>query len=324
MSKKNKALGIGNAIVDAVCKVNENFLKSHNLQKGTMKLINEDELKKLQNEVKPSEFIAGGSVANSIVGLSSFGNQVYFIGKLNNDLFGKKYFENLRKENVGFNFDNETYKDSTGICFVFITPDGERTMSTYLGIANKLSEKEVNHKEIEQSELILIEGYLWDTPEAKNAISKSIEIAIKNSTLVSLSLSDVFCVERYKKEFLDLTKNKIDLLFGNEGEFKSLFEYDNIEKIIQELSTLNKIFVITMGEKGVTLVHKKEIVKVPSEKIEKVVDLTGAGDLFASGFVHGFINKMGFEKSLKLGTKSAAEIIKILGARPKKKLSDLI
>ena len=324
MSKKNKALGIGNAIVDAVCKVNENFLKSHNLQKGTMKLINEDELKKLQNEVKPSEFIAGGSVANSIVGLSSFGNQVYFIGKLNNDLFGKKYFENLRKENVGFNFNNETYKDSTGICFVFITPDGERTMTTYLGIANKLSEKEVNHKEIEQSELILIEGYLWDTPEAKNAISKSIEIAIKNSTLVSLSLSDVFCVERYKKEFLDLTKNKIDLLFGNEGEFKSLFEYDNIEKIIQELSTLNKIFVITMGEKGVTLVHKKEIVKVPSEKIEKVVDLTGAGDLFVSGFVHGFINKMGFEKSLKLGTKSAAEIIKILGARPKKKLSDLI
>ena len=324
MSKKNKALGIGNAIVDAVCKVNENFLKSHNFQKGTMKLINEDELKKLQNEVKPSEFIAGGSVANSIVGLSSFGNQVYFIGKLNNDLFGKKYFENLRKENVGFNFNNETYKDSTGICFVFITPDGERTMTTYLGIANKLSEKEVNHKEIEQSELILIEGYLWDTPEAKNAISKSIEIAIKNSTLVSLSLSDVFCVERYKKEFLDLTKNKIDLLFGNEGEFKSLFEYDNIEKIIQELSTLNKIFVITMGEKGVTLVHKKEIVKVPSERIEKVVDLTGAGDLFASGFVHGFINKMGFEKSLKLGTKSAAEIIKILGARPKKKLSDLI
>ena len=324
MSKKNKALGIGNAIVDAVCKVNENFLKSHNLQKGTMKLINEDELKKLQNEVKPSEFIAGGSVANSIVGLSSFGNQVYFIGKLNNDLFGKKYFENLRKENVGFNFDNETYKDSTGICFVFITSDGERTMSTYLGIANKLSEKEVNHKEIEQSELILIEGYLWDTPEAKNAISKSIEIANKNSTLVSLSLSDVFCVERYKKEFLDLTKNKIDLLFGNEGEFKSLFEYDNIEKIIQELSTLNKIFVITMGEKGVTLVHKKEIVKVPSEKIEKVVDLTGAGDLFTSGFVHGFINKMGFEKSLKLGTKSAADIIKILGARPKKKLSDLI
>ena len=324
MSKKNKALGIGNAIVDAVCKVNENFLKSHNLQKGTMKLINEDELKKLQNEVKPSEFIAGGSVANSIVGLSSFGNQVYFIGKLNNDLFGKKYFENLREENVGFNFNNETYKDSTGICFVFITPDGERTMTTYLGIANKLSEKEVNHKEIEQSELILIEGYLWDTPEAKNAISKSIEIAIKNSTLVSLSLSDVFCVERYKKEFLDLTKNKIDLLFGNEGEFKSLFEYDNIEKIIQELSTLNKIFVITMGEKGVTLVHKKEIVKVRSEKIEKVVDLTGAGDLFASGFVHGFINKMGFEKSLKLGTKSAAEIIKILGARPKKKLSDLI
>ena len=324
MSKKNKALGIGNAIVDAVCKVNENFLKSHNLQKGTMKLINEDELKKLQNEVKPSEFIAGGSVANSIVGLSSFGNQVYFIGKLNNDLFGKKYFENLRKENVGFNFNNKTYKDSTGICFVFITPDGERTMTTYLGIANKLSENEVNHKEIEQSELILIEGYLWDTPEAKNAISKSIEIAIKNSTLVSLSLSDVFCVERYKKEFLDLTKNKIDLLFGNEGEFKSLFEYDNIEKIIQELSTLNKIFVITMGEKGVTLVHKKEIVKVPSEKIEKVVDLTGAGDLFASGFVHGFINKMGFEKSLKLGTKSAAEIIKILGARPKKKLSDLI
>ena len=323
MSKKNKALGIGNAIVDAVCKVNETFLKSHNLQKGTMKLINEDELKKLQNEVKPSEFIAGGSVANSIVGLSSFGNQVYFIGKLNNDLFGKKYFESLRKENVRFDFDNETYKDSTGICFVFITPDGERTMSTYLGIANKLSEKEINYKEIEQSEMILIEGYLWDTPEAKNAISKSIEIASKNSTLISLSLSDVFCVERYKKEFFDLTKNKIDLLFGNEAEFKSLFNDEDIEKVIKELSVINKIFVVTMGEKGVVLVHKKEIIKIPSEKVEKIIDLTGAGDLFAAGFIHGFINKMGFEKSLKIGVQSAAETIKILGARPKIKLNNL-
>ena len=323
MSKKNKVLGIGNAIVDAICKVNENFLKSHNLQKGTMKLISEDELKKFQNEVKSSEFIAGGSVANSIVGLSSFGNSVYFIGKLNNDLFGKKYFESLRKENVGFNFDNEIHKDSTGICFVFITPDGERTMNTYLGIANKLSEKEINHKEIEQSELILIEGYLWDTPEAKNAISKSIEIAKKNSTLVSLSLSDVFCVERYKKEFLDLTKNKIDLLFGNESEFKSLLENDDIEEISKELVSLNKTFVITMGEKGVHLINKKEVVKVSSEKVEKVIDLTGAGDLFAAGFIHGFINKLGFEKSLKLGAKSAAEIIKVLGARPKIKLSNL-
>ena len=323
MSKKNKVLGIGNAIVDAICKVNENFLKSHNLQKGTMKLISEDELKKLQNDIKPPEFIAGGSVANSIVGLSSFGNSVYFIGKLNNDLFGKKYFESLRKENVGFNFDNETYKDSTGICFVFITPDGERTMSTYLGIANKLSEKEINYKEIEQSEMILIEGYLWDTPEAKNAISKSIEIASKNSTLISLSLSDVFCVERYKKEFFDLTKNKIDLLFGNEGEFKSLFNNNDVEKVIKELSILNKIFVVTRGEKGAVLVHKKEIIKIPSEKVEKIIDLTGAGDLFAAGFIHGFINKMDFEKSLKIGVKSAAETIKILGARPKIKLSNL-
>jgi len=324
MSKKNKVLGIGNAIVDAVCKVDENFLKSHNLQKATMKLINEDELKKLQNEIKPSEFIAGGSVANTMVGLSSFGNSVYFFGKINNDSLGKKYLESLNNENVGFSFDNEIHKDSTGICFVFITPDGERTMCTHLGIANKLSEKEVNDKEIEQSELMLIEGFLWDTPSAKNAINKSIKIASKNSILVSLSLSDVLCVERYKKEFLDLTKNKIDLLFGNEREYKSLFENENIESIIQELSSLNKTFVITMGEKGVTLVNKKEIVKVSSERVEKVVDLTGAGDLFASGFIHGFINKMNFKKSLKLGTKSAAEIIKCLGARPKKKLANFI
>ena len=324
MSKKNKALGIGNAIVDAICKVNENFLKLNNLKKGSMKLIDEFELKKLEKTVKPVEFIAGGSVANSVVGLSSFGNSVYFIGKLNNDLFGKKYFQSLKRENVGFNFDNEIHKDSTGICFVFITPDGERTMNTYLGIANKLSEKEINHKEIEQSELILIEGYLWDTPEAKNAINKSIEIAKKNLTLISLSLSDLFCVERYKSEFLDLTKNKIDLLFGNENEYKALFENTDIEDIIKELSDLNKIFIITMGEKGVTLINKKEVIKVPSEKIEKIVDLTGAGDLFASGFIHGFVNKMGFKKSLQLGTKSAAEIIKILGARPQKKLANLI
>ena len=324
MSKKNKALGIGNAIVDAVCKVNESFLKSHNLQKGTMKLIDNNELKKIQNEIKPSEFIAGGSVANSMVGLSSFGSSVYFFGKINNDLFGKKYFESLKRENVGFNFDQEIYKDSTGICFVFITPDGERTMSTHLGIANKLSEKEVNDKEIEQSELILIEGYLWDTPEAKNAISKSIKIANKNSTLISLSLSDVFCVERFKKEFLDLTKNKINLLFGNEEEFKSLFENDDIEKIIQELSALNKTFVITMGVKGAICIHKKEIFRRSPKKIKKVTDLTGAGDLFASGFIYGFLNKMGFEKSLQLGAESAAEIIQILGARSHKKLSSLL
>ena len=324
MSKKNKAVGIGNAIVDAVCKVEENFLKLHNLQKGTMKLINETELKELQNEIKPSEFIAGGSVANSMVGLSSFGNSVYFFGKLNNDLFGKKYFESLKKENVGFNFDSKIHKDSTGICFVFITPDGERTMSTHLGIANKLSEKEINHREIEQSELILIEGYLWDTPKAKNAIIKSIEIASKNSTPISLSLSDVFCVERYKNEFLDLTKNKIDMLFGNIDEYKSLFENEDIEKIIQELKSLNKIFVITTGENGAILIHKKEVIKVTSEKIEKIVDLTGAGDLFAAGFIHGFVNKIGFEKSLKLGVQSASEIIKILGARAKIKLSNLL
>ena len=324
MSKKNKALGIGNAIVDAVCKVNESFLKSHNLQKGTMKLIDNNELKKIQNEIKPSEFIAGGSVANSMVGLSSFGSSVYFFGKINNDLFGKKYFESLKRENVGFNFDQEIYKDSTGICFVFITPDGERTMNTHLGIANKISEKEVNDKEIEQSELILIEGYLWDAPEAKNAISKSIEIANKNSTLISLSLSDVFCVERFKKEFLDLTKNKINLLFGNEEEFKSLFENDDIEKIIKELSALNKTFVITMGAKGAICINKKDIYRTLSKKINKVTDLTGAGDLFASGFIHAFVNKMGLEKALQLGTRSAAEIIKILGARPKEKLSGLL
>ena len=324
MSKKNKAVGIGNAIVDAVCKVEENFLKLHNLQKGTMKLINETELKELQNEIKPSEFIAGGSVANSMVGLSSFGNSVYFFGKLNNDLFGKKYFESLKKENVGFDFDTKVHKDSTGICFVFITPDGERTMNTHLGIANKLSEKEINHREIEQSELILIEGYLWDTPKAKNAIIKSIEIASKNSIPISLSLSDVFCVERYKNEFLDLAKNKIDMLFGNIDEYKSLFENEDIEKIIQELKSLNKIFIITTGENGAILVHKKEVIKVTSEKIEKIVDLTGAGDLFAAGFIHGFVNKIGFEKSLKLGVQSASEIIKILGARTKIKLSNLL
>ena len=324
MSKKNKALGIGNAIVDAVCKIDENFLKSHKLQKGTMKLIGNNELKKLQNEIKPSEFIAGGSVANSMVGLSSFGNSVYFFGKVNNDLFGKKYFESLKKENVGFNFQQETYKDSTGICFVFITPDGERTMSTHLGIANKLSEKEVDDREIEKSELILIEGYLWDTPEAKNAISKSIEIANKNSTLISLSLSDLFCVERFKKEFLDLTKNKIDLLFGNEGEFKALFENDDIEKVAKELSALNKTFVITLGAKGAICVNKKEIFRTSSRTINKVTDLTGAGDLFASGFIHGFVNKIGLEKALMLGIRSATEIIQIIGARPKNKLSRLL
>ena len=318
-----KVLGIGNAIVDAVCKVNENFLRTHNLQKSTMKLINENELKKLQNEIKPSEFIAGGSVANTMVGLSSFGNSVYFFGKLNNDLLGKKYFESLVKENVGFNFDKETHKDSTGICFVFITPDRERTMCTHLGIANKLSEKEINDKKIEQSELMLIEGYLWDTPEAKNAINKSIEIANKSSTLISLSLSDLFCVERFKNEFIDLTKNKVDLLFGNEGEFKALFDNDNIEKIIKELLSLNKTFVITLGSKGAICVNKKDVFRTPSEKINKVIDLTGAGDLFSAGFIHGFVNKLGFEKSLKLGTKSATEIIKIFGARPKIKLSKL-
>jgi len=324
MSKKNKALGIGNAIVDAVCKVEESFLESHNLQKGTMKLINTKELIELQKEITPSEFIAGGSVANTMVGLSSFDNSVHFFGKVNNDNFGKKYFESLKKESVGFNFDDKIYEDSTGICFVFITPDGERTMSTHLGIANKLSEKEIDNKQIEISELMLIEGYLWDTPEAKNAITRSIEIARKESTLISLSLSDVFCVERYKSEFLDLVKNKIDILFGNIGEYKSLFGNKDIEKILEDLKSLNKIFIITAGKSGAMLVNKKEVIRVNSEKIEKIVDLTGAGDLFAAGFIHGFVNKIGFEKSLKLGVKSASEIIKILGARPKIKLKKIL
>ena len=323
MQKKFKALGIGNAIVDAICKTNENFLSNNNLTKGSMKLINSKELDDFKTKIKPSQFIAGGSVANSMVGLSSFGNNVCFSGKVNNDEFGKKYIQSLEIEKVEFDPKKKDENEFTGTCFVLITPDGERTMCTYLGIANKLDENDIDENKIKDSELILIEGYLWDTESAKEGIQKSIDIAKKESTLVSLSLSDTFCVERFKNEFLNLSQKSVDILFGNEGEYKSLFNEKDLNKIIKELSSLNKTFVITRGSEGATAISKKEVSSVQSEKISNVVDLTGAGDLFASGFIHGYLNNFDLKKSLEFGTKSSGHIIQNYGARPKEKLSKL-
>ena len=314
MSKKNKALGIGNAIVDAVCKVDENFLKSHNLQKGTMKLINEDELKKLQNEVKPSEFIAGGSVANSIVGLSSFGNQVYFIGKLNNDLFGKKYFENLMKENVGFNFDNETYKDSTGICFVFITPDGERTMCTYLGISNLLSSDDLDKSAIRDSQYLFLEGYLVASESALEACFEASKVAKASGTKIAISLSAEAIINAFRDQLNSLIKLGCDILFCNESEARAFSQCEDVfeaEKFLREVSSQN---FITLGKEGSMIWNgnKTEIIKGFEAK---AIDTNGAGDIFAGSVLHKICKGKDLKTAAKFGCYAASKQVEKFGPR---------
>ena len=306
-----KVLGIGNAIVDVICKIDETFLSSNSLTKSTMKLVDESEFKKLLSSLKIEETVSGGSVANSIVGLSQLGNEVGFIGKVNDDALGAKYEEGLKKEKVKYFYSKKKESIPTGTCLILITPDSERTMVTFLGTAGKINESDINVDAIKRSEIVFLEGYLWDEGDPRNAFDK----AIKNAKKVAMSLSDLFCVERHKPHFLNLVKNKLDITFANEQEIMSLIETKNFDDVIKFSKQVGKLIVITRGEKGALAINGNDIVECSAEKNLKIIDLTGAGDLFAGGFLHEYINKKSIEQSLKKGTEMSSKIIQKIGAR---------
>ena len=306
-----KILGIGNAIVDVICKVEDNFLNNNELTKGTMKLVDETEFKKLLSNLKIEETISGGSVANSIVGLSQLGSNVGFIGKVNDDDLGSKYEEGLKKESVKYFYSRKKEKLPTGTCLILITPDSERTMCTFLGIAGKISDKDVDENAIKDSEMIFLEGYLWDEGEPRAAFNKAINISKKTA----MSLSDQFCVDRHKKSFLDLVTNKLDITFANEQEILSLIGSESFSDVISFGKNLGKLLVITRGEKGSVVIKKDEVVECDSKKNLNIIDLTGAGDLFAAGFLYGYINNLPVKESLEKGTEMSAKIIQKIGAR---------
>tara|TARA_B100000795_G_scaffold229201_1_gene186175 strand:+ start:312 stop:1241 length:930 start_codon:yes stop_codon:yes gene_type:complete len=306
-----RILGIGNAIVDVICKVQDNYLLNNGLTKSTMKLVDEVEFKKLLSTLQIEETISGGSVANSIVGLSKLGNKVGFIGKVNDDNLGQKYEDGLKKENVHYFYSKKKEDLPTGTCLILITPDSERTMCTFLGTAGKINENDVDMNSIKNSEIIFLEGYLWDEGEPKSAFDK----AIKNANKVAMSLSDLFCVERHKPHFLELIKNEIDITFANEQEITSLIDARNFDEVIEFAKKLQKMIIITRGEKGSISINRSEVVECDSKKNLKIIDLTGAGDLFAAGFLNGYINNFSNKESLRKGTEMSAKIIQKIGAR---------
>jgi fructokinase len=306
-----KILGIGNAIVDVICKVSDKFITQNNLTKSTMKLVDETEFKKLLSTLKIEETVSGGSVANSIVGLSQLGNKVGFIGKVSEDDLGNKYEEGLKKENVEFFYSKKKEEIPTGTCLILITPDSERTMVTFLGTAGKINENDIDVNAVKSSEILFLEGYLWDEGDPKKAFEK----AINNSNKVAMSLSDLFCVERHKPHFLELVKKKIDITFANEQEIMSLIDVKNFEEVINFAKEINKLIVVTRGEKGAIAIDKQEVSECPAKNNLEIMDLTGAGDLFAGGFLHGLINNKSTRESLETGTEMSSKVIQIIGAR---------
>ena len=306
-----KILGIGNAIVDVICKVEDQYLLDNKLAKSTMKLVDENEFKKLLSTLKIESTVSGGSIANSIVGLSQLGNDTGFIGKVSDDELGQKYEDGLRKENVDYVYSKKKEVLPTGTCLILITPDSERTMCTFLGIAGKINEKDVEINSIKNSEITFLEGYLWDEGEPRSAFDKAIE----NSNKVAMSLSDLFCVERHKPHFLNLVENKLDITFANEQEICSLINTKNFEDVITYAKQLGKMIIITRGDKGSVAIHKGDVIECDSKKDLEIIDLTGAGDLFAAGFLHGHIRNLGIKESLKQGTELSSKIIQRIGAR---------
>ena len=306
-----KILGIGNAIVDVICKVEDSYLSNNQLTKSTMKLVDEIEFKKLLSTLKIENTLSGGSVANSIVGLSQLGNKVGFIGKVSEDDLGQKYEDGLKKENVKFFYSKKKETLPTGTCLILITPDSERTMCTFLGTAGKISKNDVDIESVKSSEITFLEGYLWDEGEPKSAFDKAIE----NSNKVAMSLSDLFCVERHKPHFLDLVKNKLDISFSNEQEITSLISAKNFEEVVSFAKQLEKITIITRGVKGSVAINKNDVIECEGKKNLKIVDLTGAGDLFAAGYLHGYLNNLTVKESLEKGTEMSAKIIQQIGAR---------
>ena len=307
-----KILGIGNAIVDVICKVNDDFINQNNLTKSTMKLFfDENEFKKLLTNLKIEKTVSGGSVANSIVGISQLGNKAGFIGKVSDDEFGRNYEDGLKRENVDYFYSKKKEELPTGTCLILVTPDSERTMCTFLGTAGKIDENDINSDAIKKSEIIFLEGYLWDEGEPRKAFDK----AINNANKVAMSLSDQFCVDRHKPHFLELVKNKLDITFANEQEITSLIEAKDFKEVVNFSKQINKLIIVTRGEKGAIAIQGEEISECGVLQNLKILDLTGAGDLFAAGFLHGYVNKLSIKESLEKGTEMSSKVIQQIGAR---------
>jgi len=307
-----KILGIGNAIVDVICKVDDSFISQNNLTKSTMKLFfDENEFKKLLGNLRVEKTVSGGSVANSIVGISQLGDKAGFIGKISNDEFGSKYEEGLKTENVEYFYSKKKEELPTGTCLILVTPDSERTMCTFLGIAGRINENDINADAVKKSEIIFLEGYLWDEGEPKKAFDKAINCANK----VAMSLSDQFCVDRHKSDFLNLVKDKLDITFANEQEITSLIDAKNFNEVIDFSKQLNRLIVVTRGDKGAIAIEGQTVIESDIKKNLKIVDLTGAGDLFAAGFLHKYINRLSIKDCLEKGTELAAKVIQQIGAR---------
>ena len=308
-----KILGIGNAIVDVICKVEESFINQNSLTKSTMKLVDEKDLKKIISSLNIEETISGGSVANSIVGLSQLNNNVGFIGKVSNDEFGIKYEDGLKREKVKYFYSKKKETTPTGTCLILITPDSERTMVTFLGTAGKINENDIDINAVKTSEILFLEGYLWDEGDPK----KAFEIAINNSNKVAMTLSDLFCVERHKPHFLNLVEKKLDITFANEQEIMSLIDAKKFEDVIEFSKKIKKLIIITRGSKGALAINNDEVIECSAKKDLKIVDLTGAGDLFAAGFLDGYIKGRSLRESLEKGTEMSSKIIQTIGARLK-------
>ena len=314
-NKKYDIVGIGNAIVDLIAEVDDSYLEKNSINKGSMSLVDYDVANKIGNEVDIVKTISGGSVANSIVCISQQNLKTVFIGKVNQDELGKKFAKGLAEENVEFKITKSLVNKHTARCIILVSTDAERTMNTYLGVSQELTEEDVDLNIIEESSILYLEGYLWDLDNAKKAIKKSISTAINSETKIAFSISDAFCVDRFREEFIDLVNNSVDIIFANESEIKSLFETNELNDAIKKCQDTKKIFAITLGDKGAKIIYKNEVIDIKAEVINKLVDTTGAGDSFAAGFLAEYLKTQDLELSGKQGVKMASIIIQQFGAR---------
>ena len=310
-----KILGIGNAIVDVFAQVEEHFLKENNLIKGSMKLINEEEFFQLKQKIKIEKILAGGSVANSMAGISYLDGDASFIGKINSDEFGELYKKSLENIDVAFLYNPKKELMPTGTCIILITPDSERTMCTYLGISSQLAANDLSEKNIIDKELIFLEGYLWDKGLSEKMFKQAINLAKKNKVKIAMTLSDIFCVTRHKVDFYNLLKNDLDVLIGNENEINELTGNKNLSNSINQLILLNKLIIVTRSEKGSLAIDNNIIIDCDSIQVNKVIDVTGAGDLFAAGFLKEYVEKSEIKKCLVTGSSMASKIIQKIGGR---------
>jgi fructokinase len=311
-----KILGIGNAIIDIFVQVSDDYLKKNNLHKGSMKLISEDEFNKLISSIKIKKIVAGGSAANTMAGISYLNGNSFFIGKINNDEFGNLYKKSLEDAKVTFLYLKKKENLSTGASIILITPDSERTMCTYLGVSSQLAADDIKEEALLDKGLIFLEGYLWDKGNSEKMFKHVIKIAKKNKIKIAMSLSDIFCVQRHKKDFLKLLKDDLDILIGNENEMTELTNSKNLLSAVNKIKNTKKLIVITRNEKGSLAINNSNTIECESSKVKKILDLTGAGDLFAAGFLNEYVNnQISIKKCLVNGSILASKIIQKIGAR---------